>query len=211
MTKQFETTFIIDSYLSDQEIESSITKYTKFIEKNGGAVKNVDRWGKRRLAYEIKKKQYGYYVYVRFEMDGSIIKELEREYKLDDAIIRYLTVLVPKVVVSQENFEKMRPAREEEKSDTGKAAKSSEKEASGSKPEKKEEADSSEPEEKEEADSSEPEKKEEADSSEPEKKEEAGSSEPEKKEEVKTEDKEAADPDQTEGDKTEKADEKTDA
>ena len=109
MTKQFETTFIIDSYLSDQEIETSITKYTKFIEKNSGVVKSVDRWGKRRLAYEIKKKQYGYYVYVRFEMDGSKIKELEREYKLDDSILRYLTVLVPQVVVSQEHLEKKQP------------------------------------------------------------------------------------------------------
>ena len=95
---------------SEQEIEKGITKYTKFIEKNGGAVKSVDRWGKRRLAYEIKKKQYGYYVYVRFEMDGSQIKELEREYKLDDSILRYLTVLVPKVVVSQEHLVKSRPA-----------------------------------------------------------------------------------------------------
>ena len=77
-------------------------KYQKFIETQGGKVKLLDRWGKRRLAYEVAKKQYGYYVYIRFEAEGAFILELEREYKLDDAILRYLTVLVPKVVLNKE-------------------------------------------------------------------------------------------------------------
>ena len=102
MLKQYETTFIVNVQLEGEQIDATIDKYTKFIENNGGKVKSIDRWGKHRLAYEIAKKQYGYYVYIRFEAVGSIIHELEREFKLDDSILRYLTVLVPKAVINQE-------------------------------------------------------------------------------------------------------------
>ena len=55
--------------------------------ENKGIIKNVDRWGKRRLAYEINKKQYGYYVYFRFDVESDNLIELERECKLDNSII----------------------------------------------------------------------------------------------------------------------------
>jgi small subunit ribosomal protein S6 len=98
---QYETTFIVDAHLPDEQIDKILEKMTKLID-GGGKVVFVDRWGKRRLAYEIKKKQYGYYVYVRFEAEGTFIKELEREFKLDDAILRYLIVLVPRIVLTGE-------------------------------------------------------------------------------------------------------------
>jgi small subunit ribosomal protein S6 len=110
MLKQYETTFIVDSHLSGEQIDEAIEKVTKFIEKNGGNIKYVDRWGKRRLAYEIAKKQYGYYVHIRFEVEGSNINSLEREFKLDDSIIRYLTVLVPRIVIKEENKHKQKPS-----------------------------------------------------------------------------------------------------
>ena len=102
MVRQYETTFIVDAHLPTEKIDESIDKFLSFIEKKGGKIHHVDRWGKRRLAYEIRKKQYGYYVYLRFESEGEFIKVLEREYKLDDSILRYLTVLVPKMVIHEE-------------------------------------------------------------------------------------------------------------
>lgn len=102
MMKQYETTFILDSHLSHDEMERCIQKYSQFIEKQKGTIKFIDRWGKRRLAYEINKKQYGYYIYMRFEGDGSIVKPLEKEFKLDDQCLRYLTILVPKSVIQEE-------------------------------------------------------------------------------------------------------------
>jgi small subunit ribosomal protein S6 len=102
MVKQYETTFIINVHLQSEQIDATIEKFKKFIENNGGKVKFIDRWGKHRLAYEIAKNQYGYYVYIRFEGEGSWVNDLEREFKLDDSIIRYLTVLVPKVVLREE-------------------------------------------------------------------------------------------------------------
>ena len=62
----------------------------------------LDRWGKRRLAYEIAKKQYGYYVYIRFEAEGSMVEALEKDFRIDDAILRYLVLIVPKTIANAE-------------------------------------------------------------------------------------------------------------
>ena len=117
MKKPYETTFIVDAHLSNEQIESTINKYSKFIADNGGSIKLTDRWGKRRLAYEISKKQYGYYVYIRFDADGDLIQTLEREYKLDDTIIRYLTLRVPKVLTSKEGEQKEKSVVDESESE----------------------------------------------------------------------------------------------
>jgi len=117
LSKPYESTFIVDAHLSTEQIESTIKKYSELIEKNGGVVVQVDRWGKRRLAYEIAKKQYGYYVYIRFDAEGSLIKVLEREYKLDDRVIRYLTVTVHSSVIAQEKEAEDR--EKEEKPESG--------------------------------------------------------------------------------------------
>ncbi|MCD6116085.1 30S ribosomal protein S6 [bacterium] len=106
--RQYETTFIIDTHLPDEAIEKTIEKYKNFITGDNGVVNNIDRWGKRRLAYEIKKKQYGYYVCLRFEAEGSFIEKLAKEFKLDDSILRYLTLLVPKSLLQEEARQKAR-------------------------------------------------------------------------------------------------------
>ena len=104
MVRQYETTFIVDAHLPTEQIDKSIEKVTAFIEKHKGKVKDVNRWGKRRLAYEISKKQYGYYVYVRFEAEGTFIIEFENEFKLDSSVLRVLTILVPKSVLKTEKL-----------------------------------------------------------------------------------------------------------
>ena len=98
----------MDAHLPDDKLNGTIEKFTKLLEKKGNKVLLIDRWGKRRLAYEIAKKQYGYYVYVRFQSEPAFIAELERIYKLDDAILRYLTVIVPPVVLKEEERRKSR-------------------------------------------------------------------------------------------------------
>lgn len=89
---KYETIFVIDSLLKTEEIENIITKYEKFISANGGKIEQIDRWGKKRLAFEIKKRQYGYYVLILFEGIPSMIKSLEREYRLNESILRYKTI-----------------------------------------------------------------------------------------------------------------------
>lgn len=114
MIREYETTFIVDSLLQEDQINAAIERTKNFLEKNGGKIKNIDRWGKRRLAYEIAKKQYGYYIYIRFQSEGSLIKELEHNYKLDDAVLRHLTVLVPKAMLKEEEKQKKLPKKKEQ-------------------------------------------------------------------------------------------------
>lgn len=102
MVKQYETTFIVDAHLQTEQIENAVSKYTQLIENASGTIKLIDRWGKRRLAYEIAKKQYGYYVYIRFEASGEIVDTLEKEFKLDEKILRHLVLRLPKVLLREE-------------------------------------------------------------------------------------------------------------
>ncbi len=101
--KPYETTFIIDAHLPTEKVDATAEKLINFIEKGGGKILHTDRWGKRRLAYEIDKKQYGYYVYVRFNAEPAFLKELDKMYKLDETILRHLTTVVPPSVVKEES------------------------------------------------------------------------------------------------------------
>jgi small subunit ribosomal protein S6 len=102
MVRQYETTFLVDSHIPNEQIEACVTKYAQLIEKNNGKIKLLDRWGKRRLAYELDKKQYAFYVYVRFEGDGALCQELKRAFNLDDAVMRFLTIQLPKSALKEE-------------------------------------------------------------------------------------------------------------
>jgi small subunit ribosomal protein S6 len=77
--------------LAPEEIDKLVNRVQEIVETNGGKILTVDKWGKRRLAYEIQKKQYGFYVAVEFEGEGPIPNLLEREYNFNDKILRYLT------------------------------------------------------------------------------------------------------------------------
>jgi small subunit ribosomal protein S6 len=94
--RKYETVLVIDSLLKAEEIENIIKKYERFISANGGEIENLDRWGKKRLAYEIKKRQYGYYVLFRFNGPPIMIKQLEREFRLNEALLRYQTIQMEK-------------------------------------------------------------------------------------------------------------------
>ncbi|HOT98847.1 MAG TPA: 30S ribosomal protein S6 [bacterium] len=94
--RKYETIIVIDSLLKLEEIEGIINKYERFISANGGRVETIDRWGKRRLAYEIKKRQYGFYVLIRFDAPPAMIKQLDREYRLNEFLLRTMTTLMEK-------------------------------------------------------------------------------------------------------------------
>lgn len=88
----YETTFIIDGYLQDDRQSATIARIEKIINDNKGKVLKLERLGKRRLAYEIKRKQHGYYIYVLFETLNHLLPaDLDREYRLNENIIRFIT------------------------------------------------------------------------------------------------------------------------
>lgn len=91
LTHSYETIFIIDATLEEESVKALQDKFTNLIAKNG-TVESVDEWGKRRLAYEINDKTEGYYVLVNFTADTEFPKELDRQYKITDGILRTIIV-----------------------------------------------------------------------------------------------------------------------
>jgi len=89
---QYETAFLISPDLEEEETEKVIVQMAEVVSKKKGKMINEDRWGKRRLAYPIKKFEEAFYVFFHYEGDSEIPSELERRFKQSEAILRYLTV-----------------------------------------------------------------------------------------------------------------------
>lgn len=87
----YETIFILDSLLTPEEIDKVVDRVKELIEGNKGKILKIDKWGKRRLAYEIQKKQYGFYVAIEFEEKGTVPRLLDDEFNYNDRVLRYLT------------------------------------------------------------------------------------------------------------------------
>lgn len=91
----YETTFIINAALEDNDVEAVITKVAGYIENQGGRVQEINKWGRRRLAYPINKKYNGYYVHMIFDANSKTIPILERFMVLEDTVLRHLTLNLP--------------------------------------------------------------------------------------------------------------------
>jgi len=89
---RYETIFVVNPDLSDDETQNVIQKFTGIISATGGVQLKLEDWGRRRLAYKIDKFNQGYYVLVDFAGMPAGLMELERNLKIDDRIIRYLSV-----------------------------------------------------------------------------------------------------------------------
>ena len=92
MTK-YETTFILEPGLDETRVNEEIERVSGWVKDLGGEVLEVQRWGKRRLAYEIHKKRDGIYTLVLYSGPGTLVKELERRLSLVESVMRVLTVM----------------------------------------------------------------------------------------------------------------------
>lgn len=90
--RHYETMFIVKSTLTDEETQAQIALVKSNIEKNGGEIKAVDDMGTRQLAYEIENQKRGYYYVVYFTAPSESIKELERNYRVNENIIRFIFI-----------------------------------------------------------------------------------------------------------------------
>lgn len=88
----YELTYIITPVLEDDEHEEIVEKFTNFIRENGGEIDEVDEWGIRKFEYEMDGKSSGYYVNAYFTAPGELIEKLERALRIDDHIMRYMTL-----------------------------------------------------------------------------------------------------------------------
>ena len=84
--------FVLDPSLDEKAVPNEIKKVEDLIRDHKGQVLKIDKWGKKRFAYPIKKKHEGFYTLILFEGEGGIPKELGRAYELNELCLRYLTV-----------------------------------------------------------------------------------------------------------------------
>jgi len=90
--RKYETIFILQPELSEDDIKSVTTKAQDVISSYKGECFRMDDWGIRKLAYPIKKSARGRYYYVRFDGNSALIAELERRLRLDEKVLRYQSV-----------------------------------------------------------------------------------------------------------------------
>ena len=111
-TKIYESIIIINAALEDVQIENEIEKIKDFITKNTGEIRALEKWGRRRLAYAIKKKNNGFYVLYEFKAPGDLIAKLERQYLLNENIIRFITVELNKKALKAKEVGQKTPISE---------------------------------------------------------------------------------------------------
>ncbi len=115
--RRYETIFIADNDLSEEDRSPIFEKLKDLIQQHGGLLVMVDEWGGKKLAYEIKKKARGYYVRLDYCGSGTLVNEIERFFRIDDRILKFMTVLLDKDVdieTVKEEIAKIEEARTDE-------------------------------------------------------------------------------------------------
>ena len=88
---RYETVFIATPVLSDVQLKELFGKFRGVITENGGQIVNEEEWGLKNLAYPIQKKTTGYYFLIEFAGEGDLIEKLEKQYRRDERVIRFLS------------------------------------------------------------------------------------------------------------------------
>jgi len=92
--RRYETIFIASPELNDDDVKVIIEKTKGLIEKMGGQVEKTDDWGTRKLAYEVKKKSRGHYIYMKFSGKSDLVAEVERMFRINEGVIKYQSVQI---------------------------------------------------------------------------------------------------------------------
>ena len=90
--KRYEVVAIVKSDLTEEEINAIMERSSNIITERQGVIAKAEKWGKRRLAYEIKKQKDGFYFFIDYAGEGSIVSEMERNFKIDDRVLKFMTV-----------------------------------------------------------------------------------------------------------------------
>ena len=116
--REYETTFVLAPTLSEEEVEETVTGFTGVAEEKGAKVVNVDNWGKRRLAFPVKKHEDGFYVVLTLQEEAvEAVTELERRFKVHDSVIRFLSIRVDEELRRAENARLRRERRSKKSSE----------------------------------------------------------------------------------------------
>ncbi|MEJ2056894.1 MAG: 30S ribosomal protein S6 [Desulfofustis sp.] len=100
--RRYEQVFILRPSLSEDQISKIIENTAQLVEKDGGSIIFLNKWGMRKLAYPIKKEAQGYYVLCDFAASAGIVAEIERRFRIDDSVLKYLTIKLADNISSEE-------------------------------------------------------------------------------------------------------------
>lgn len=87
----YETVFILTPVLSDVQMKEAVEKFKNLLVEEGATIVNSENWGLKKLAYPIQKKSTGFYAFVEFDADPTVIEKLELNFRRDEKVIRFLT------------------------------------------------------------------------------------------------------------------------
>jgi len=92
--RRYETIFIVDSDISEDKRKNVYNRTKEIVDNYKGFIADFDEWGLKKFAYEIRKKTRGFYVCMNYCGDGSMVTELERSFRLDESVLKFMTILL---------------------------------------------------------------------------------------------------------------------
>jgi small subunit ribosomal protein S6 len=107
----YENLFIVKPDATEEEIDHLVDQMSKSVTATGGTIDKVDKWGKRRLAYRIEKHREGSYILMQFSAEPSTVKEFERRLRVQDSVIKFLTVRIDETLKRLDKRKKEREKR----------------------------------------------------------------------------------------------------
>jgi len=111
MNRTYELMFIVRPDMADEDLEKLISSLESSVTSASGAVKNIERMGKRRLAYMVRKFREGIYILLTIEGTGGVIHEVERRLRVTEPVIKFLTVRIDEEQKRLEKIKKLRESR----------------------------------------------------------------------------------------------------
>jgi small subunit ribosomal protein S6 len=90
--RSYQSVLILKPDIDEPRVDEALEKIGEFIKSNGGACLKVEKWGKKRLAYRVKKNRFGIYLNIYHTLEAAQVADLETKYKLYDLIIKYMVV-----------------------------------------------------------------------------------------------------------------------
>ena len=110
--RTYEILFIAEPELGEPELDALVATVQGFVEKEGGTVQRVEKWGKKRLAYVVKKQREGNYVLMVADGGAAMVKEVERRMRVTDGVLRFITVRVDEDLAKAERKKAQRAVEE---------------------------------------------------------------------------------------------------
>ena len=93
MSNRYELALIVNTQAPDNAVDDIVARFDRLVSEGGGRSVEVDRWGARKLAYDIGRQQRGDYTFIRFEAPTEVLPEVDRMFKLDESVLRHMVVV----------------------------------------------------------------------------------------------------------------------